>query len=200
MKILKKINRGAALTALVVIGVIVYLIINSAVNAIEAENIKAVCSEYIAAEVRYSKLPVIYRSDEQVMPASEQEAYITEMKSHVSPLLVSDATASGQVLSRLEESLRMQMQGQGIIYEYDKKVSEFVSVSITQDVAKVNVLTETIFDGPTVQYGGYSQSTRQRQTMVLNDLIVLQKTDGVWRVFSARLATPADSGMYYYGD
>jgi len=198
MNLLKKLNRGAILMTGVIIAVIIYLIIHAAVNLAQTEQVKAVCAEYVAAEVRYSVLPAAYRSDTQSMPASEQDNYIQEMIDHIRPLLTDDSFASGLTLERLEKSLRSQMTGLNVIYEYDKSNFRYQSVSFKQDIATVVVITQTVFDGPAGYFADGVPVTRQRQVVNATDTIVLQKIDGVWKIFYASLSNPAADSRDYY--
>jgi len=198
MNLLKKLNRGAVLLTVVILAVIIYLIIHAAVNLAQTEQVKAACAEYVAAEVRYSVLPADYRSDTPDMPAGEQDKYIQEMIDHIRPLLTHDNFASGLTLDRLENSLRSQMTGLNVIYEYEKSNFRYQSVSFKQDIATVVVITQTVFDGPAGYYADGVPVLRQRQVVNATDTIVLQKIDGVWKIFYASLSNPAADSKGYY--
>lgn len=198
MNLLKKLNRGAVLLAAVIVAVIIYLIIHAAVNLAQTEQVKAACAEYVAAEVRYSLLPEAYRSDTPGMPAGEQDKYIQEMIAHIEPLLTDDSFASGLTIDRLENSLRSQMSGLNVIYEYEKSNFRYQSVSFRQDIVTVVVITQTVFDGPAGYFADGIPVTRQRQVVNATDTIVLQKVDGIWKIFYASLSNPAADSKGYY--
>ena len=196
MSILRKLNRGAILTVAAVIGIIIYLIANGTANALQTAEIKEACAEYIAAEVSYSVLPEAYQAEDPGMPADEQSRYLAEMSEHIQPLLADDGTAGQLTLKRLEDSLTRQMSGDGVIYEFGKTILKYEAISFKQDVATVSVLTETIFDGPAYDYYSGMMAGRQYQVATLTDTLVLQRVDGVWKVFFASLATPASEFDY----
>ena len=196
MKVLKKLNRGAILTVAAVIGIIIYLIANGTANAMQTSEIKAACAEYIAAEVRYSVLPDAYQAEYPGMPADEQTRYLAEMSEHILPLLADDGLAGQLTTDRLKDSLTRQMGGEGVIYEYGKTILKYDAIAFKQDVATVSVLTETIFDGPAFDYYSGMMAGRQYQVATLTDTLVLQRVDGVWKVFFANLATPASEFDY----
>lgn len=196
MSVLKKLNRGAILTIVAVIGVVIYLIASGTANALQTAEIKAACAEYIAAEVRYSVLPEGYQAEDPGMPADEQTRYLAEMTGYILPLLADEGIAGQLTLDRLKDNLTRQMGGDGVIYEYGKTILKYDAITFKQDVATVSVLTETVFDGPAFDYYSGMMAGRQYQVATLTDTLVLQRVDGVWKVFFANLATPASEFDY----
>jgi hypothetical protein len=197
MSFLKKINRGAIVSVIILLSVIVYLVALAVSKSLEMPAIRKVCADYISTEVSYSMLPEAYRTAAPDMPAVEKEQYLADMKQDISSFLVSDGKTGQLILDRLQASLEQQMSGDSVIYEYQKTIIKFESAVFSEELVTVTLQSETVYDGPFPGNDGSTAATRQRQVQNLTDTVILKKIGGEWKVFFASLLTPNSANGQY---
>jgi len=188
MKKLDKINRGAMLTAFVLLCVIGYLVGLALVQNAAKPVIEQLCSDYIRTEVRYSMLPAQYRAEAPGMPDAERAAYLADMAKDIKAYLIDDELTSKFTVDNLQTRLENQMNGIGVIYDYQKTIVKFDSIIFSDGIVTVSVRTNTVFDGPV---NNSLSIDRQQMAVETTDTLVVQKDGGQWKVVYASLTSPA---------
>ena len=198
MKVWTKINRGALLTAIVLIGVIIYLAALSAARRAELPQIQALAADYITAEAKYALLPAQYRAEQPQMGEAARKQYLADMAGTLGAFYVQDEKIRQFNLNRLQQNLESQMRGEGMIYDYQKTIQKTDSVVYEKDLVKVIMTVNTVYDGPVS--GANAGASRQKVVQGTQDTVVLQKEDGVWRVVYALLNTPGSNRYWSSGE
>lgn len=187
MKFISKINRGAIVTAAVLIGVVVYLVVLSWTQAAEKVEIEKVCAEYIKTEVGYSMLPTKYRIEKPDMPAAESKQYLAEMAESLQAFYLENDQVIKFNLERVQNELQKQMSGIGVIYDYQKTIAKFSSFVFDGKNVTVAMRVNTVLDGPS---NDGMATSRQKSVEETEDTMILQKVDGLWKVAYANLNKP----------
>lgn len=187
MKFLAKINRGAILTVVALLGVTVYLVVHGIAQGIAESQIRRICEDYVQAEVTYSMLPERYRQEKPDMPASEQAQYLQEMASEMAGYYAGNELIDRFGIGRLRQELENQMAGKGTVYAYAKTIAKFESFKFEDGLVTVTMKVNTVFDGPAAD--GMAGS-RQKTISETTDMMILLKENGLWKVFYASLASP----------
>lgn len=198
MSILKKINRGALLTLILLLGVIIYLIALSAVQSREKPRIEEICRQYVAAEVAYSLLPADYRTEGIAVPEEELGDYIQEMETAIRPFYLDNEKVVSLALDRLADNLRNQAEKGNRLLLFEKEIKDFSSFEFDGNKATVRFRSLT-----TVERNGGSpgMNPEARLTGETDDRIVLQKVDGQWQIVFAELVMFTDRyDPYSYKD
>ncbi len=192
MKFIAKINRGAILTAVVLILVAAYLIgLSISQNMAKAE-IRQVCGEYVQTEIRYSMIPEQYRSEQPDMPAADQELYLADMAKDLKAFYIDNEAISKISIDKIRSRLMGQMNGIDVVYDYQKTIAKYNSFEFDQGMVTVTLVSNTVFDG--TLYNNMIPG-RQKEIGETTDTIILQKVDGIWKVVVANLVQPGNSSL-----
>lgn len=200
MKVLSKINRGLILTVVVLLGVIGYLIGLEIVQNGARKDIQAVCEKYVAAEVSYRMLPEANRSDTPNLSTEALETYLSNMKQDLTSYYVDNEQTYRYLLDSMEDSLRAQAEGEGVVYQYDKEIIK-MDITFRGDMATVSLTCSNTYRGPSDM--AYSKQTAPAAVKTIQgettDSITLQRVEGEWKLTYSNLSTPypESSGMYY---
>ena len=187
MKFLAKINRGAILTAIVLVGVAVYLVAHGISQGITESRIRQICEDYVQAEVTFSMLPEEFRTEKPDMPVALQAQYLQEMASAMESYYVGNDLIDKFGIGRLRQELESQMGGRGTVYDFQKTIAKFESFKFENGLVTVTMKVNTVFDGPAAD--GATMS-RQKTISETTDIMILQKENGLWKVFYASLVSP----------
>ena len=185
---LKKINRGILLSAVMLLGVIIYLISLSVVQAREKPLLEELCRQYVATEIAYSVLPEQYRDKDTVMADDELDAYLAQMKAAISPFYFDNEQILQLAVDRIGGNLATQAEGWYRIREYEKSIQFFDSFEF--DGSKVTVRFKSLTTIERVN-SEMSAQPETRQVGETDDLIILQKAEGSWYIVYAALNEPA---------
>ncbi len=192
----KKINRGLILTFAVVLGVAVYLVGLEAVRSKDKEEIKKVCEAYLQMEVAYHMLPEEYRKEQPDIAGPALDEYIRKMQEEITSYYVDNEQCYRYLLERLEENLRAQAEGKGVIYQFEKNIRRYESLSFNGNTVKVTFTSFSTLDGP--PGGPGSEENRMESQGDTIDEITLQKVDGKWKVVFSNLSYPYGNGGMSY--
>ncbi|MHB8963068.1 MAG: hypothetical protein ACYC5K_07915, partial [Saccharofermentanales bacterium] len=149
MKWLSKINRGAILTAVVILCVIVYLVALSIINSAQIPAIEQLCGEYLADEVRYSMLPEGQRKDVPDMTDAQLEEFLKEMSDAISSYYPEGEEYSRFAVKSKTADLIAQSAGQGIIYSYSKTIKDFTRYIFDKNTVTVSFTSDTSIETTT---------------------------------------------------
>lgn len=196
MKFLAKINRGAILTVVALLGVTVYLVVHGIAQGLAESQIRQICEDYVQAEVAYSMLPERYRQEKPDMPANEQARYLQEMASEMAGYYAGNELIDRFGIGRLRQELENQMAGKGTVYDYDKTIAKFESFKFDDGLVTVTMKVNTVFDGPAAD--GMAGS-RQKTVSETTDMMILLNENGLWKVFYASLASPLQKDEFASG-
>lgn len=191
MRILKKLNRGAIVTAVVILGIVAYLIGRGIYNKSQIPEIKKVCEQYVEVEVKYSMLPEKNRTVPATISTSELSSYIETMKKDISEYYPKDF--ENYSIKNLEYSLKDQAKGVNVVYDYSKKV-QFSKIKFDGKSAIVSLDNLTTFDGLSPETGA-----RDKVVTTPSDTIILTNIDGKWYVTFSNLSQmnfSENGGMY----
>lgn len=186
-KFLKKINRGVILTVVLLLGVVIYLVALSAVQAREKPVLENLCRQYVEKEIAYLLLPEQYRPIEAEVPDAELATYIAEMENAIRPFYIENEQIFQLAVDRISARLQGQAEGWSRILVYEKSIQDFNSFEF--DGNKVTVKFKSL---TTVERSGgeFKEQPEGRQVGETEDLIVFQKIDGQWQVLYAELNEP----------
>ncbi|MHB1485604.1 MAG: hypothetical protein ACYCYI_13230 [Saccharofermentanales bacterium] len=183
MKYLSKINRGAILTAAVILAVITYLVMTSAIQKKEIPEIKKICEDYIQTEVKYNMLPALYRKDDPRMPKAELDTFLAKMKTDITAYYPPDERYFKYAIEKIANDLTSQSEGRSVVFQYTKTIAEYKDIIFDKNTVDVTILTNT-----TVEAKGLAGNLdTDKITQEVSDNIILQKTGGEWKVIYANL-------------
>jgi len=190
MKFLAKINRGLILTAVVIIGLAIYLIsLNiSQINA--TPEIKSICLDYIKTATSYTMLPEQYRKEKPDITSSGLSSYIDKMTTDIKAFYPDNEQTYKYQLKAFQTSFELQVKGQSVVFSYKKDFSKFSEIVFDGDTAKVSIITNSSIDSVSAVTG--QRGTVSGQT---NDTITLQKISGKWKIIYADLPQPNQQGQ-----
>ncbi len=188
-----RINRGALLFIILLIGIITYLVVLSVTRGKDEALIKDLCSDYITIETQYDALPEKYRSDGIDMPAEELNNYINDMKDAIKLYFIDNENAYGRLINSIESSLIRQAGGGAKISKFTKNIIAFTEFEYRGDVVEVSMQCqnqfEIISDSNSVAENNY----------LSDDSIIVQKVDGKWKVVYSNVKSPFDISGDYFG-
>lgn len=188
MNYLSKINRGAILTTLVILGIASYLIATAAVQNKEKPVIKQICEAYIQEEVSYNMLPDSYRKDDPDMNASALDDYIAEMEKDIIAYYPDNEQYYKYLIASRTADLTAQANGNGVVFQYTKTILRYDSITFDGDTAEVGMTCSTTIE--TKSSGMSGSSLNDKFTEDMTDNIILQKIDGKWKVLYASINRP----------
>ena len=191
MKYLSKINRGAILTAVVVLAVICYLVTTAILQNNEKPRIKQICETYLVQEVAYNMLPTTYRVDKPDMPVTVLNDYLAEMKKNIIAFYPTNEQYYKFVIDTRTADLTNQAKGNGIVFQYTKTITKYNEMIFNGDMVNVTFTTSTTLEAKDL-YGSGS-TIKEKITSDVDDNIILQKIGGSWKVVYATINRPASN-------
>lgn len=183
-----KINKGAVLFALLLIGIISYLVGLSIVRGQDEADIKKLCTDYIAIETQLNMLPEKYRTSDPQISAAELQACIQDMKDTVKLYFIDNENAYTYLTQSLERSLTQQAGGGSVLIKFNKSVISFDGFSYRDGLVNVQIHSQMSYEYET---DGESRSDNG----IVSDEMTVQKVDGKWKVVYSNLSTP-DGTVY----
>jgi hypothetical protein len=196
MKLLRKLNRGAILTFVIVLGVVIYLIVLSAGRQAEIPRIKVAAEQYVQAEIAWQMLPEKYRVEKASMPDAEYQAYIADLSVKIRSLYIDNEPIVQSLIRRLKVDLVQQAKGQGVVFAFQKTISKYERFEFDGDLVTVTMTTQTIYDGPSGTGGG---TARMKTVGETTDTLILQKVADQWKIVFANLVRPYDNRPGTFG-
>ncbi len=193
MKFFKKVNRGALLTLLVFLGVVIYLISVEVSHSIEKPKIQEICEKYIQADVSYNMLPEKYRVESPEMPKSEFNDYIKKMEADVRAFYPENSLSVDFYVDSLKESLNKQAEGNGVVLEYKKEIKRYNDFTFNGDSVIVEVTTTATYKSTDIDVMKGQNIYNDEYT----ESFTLQKINGEWELVYANISSPADYNNMY---
>lgn len=187
LSLFKKLNRGAVLTVILLLAVVIYLITLAAVQSGEKPEIEKICRDYISLETEYALLPQDYRAGNEIMPEEELQSYLAEMEAAITPYYIVNDRIRQLALERLEGRLIDQAEGWDRILSYEKNITDFYSFSFSGSEVTVLIKTQSIIERPD---NPVSKAAGGRVAGETRDTVVLQKNGDQWMVVYAAINEP----------
>ncbi len=192
MRTLSKINRGAILTAGVLLVVISYLITNAMLQNSEKPVIRQICEAYVQKEISYNMLPTEYRTDKPAMSAVALEKYLTMMKADIIAFYPSNEQFYRFVIQNITGDLTNQSKGSGVVFSYTKTIIRYDEMLFDGDTVDVRFTCNTVMEA---QAQGIGSTVKEKTSSETQDNVILQKIDGQWKVVYASINRPmSDNG------
>ncbi|MEG0770835.1 MAG: hypothetical protein RR436_02950 [Clostridia bacterium] len=194
MKWFSKINRGVILTAVILIGVIIYLVSLSVMQSGDKAPIEKVCKDYIASYNKYQLLPKVGNAEKPAMSQDELNVFFGELENELKPYFLGNT--GDTVIKNMKENLKNQAKGIDVVHKYEKEVISINNITFNKATAVVNLTTHTTFDGPShnlYKGDGSMPTKREEKSGDTRDEIRLAKENGKWYITSAYLLT-SDKG------
>jgi hypothetical protein len=188
MKFLSKINRGAILTAGVILAVIAYLIVNAVTQSTQKPAIKQVCEAYLQQEVSYNMLPAQFRKDKPGMSDTALKEYLDSMKADIIAYYPKNEQSYRYLIDNLTSDLTGQTEGVNVVYAYEKTILTYDKMIFDGDTVEVSFTSDTTIEQ--VDPYGTGSSVKEKLTAEVADTIILQKISGEWKVIYASINRP----------
>ncbi|MFA7204769.1 hypothetical protein EOM86_01980 [Candidatus Nomurabacteria bacterium] len=193
MKWFSKINRGAILTAAVLLCVVIYLVVLSITQKASVPELKKICEAYIELDVKYSMLPSEQRKSTPDITDDQLDEYINEMENELSVFYPSGEQYSEFALNAKSALLKKQAAGQSVTTEYAKEIIRYQNFVFKDDTVTVTLLTETSIE----RAGQSEKDIYAAGKMEMTDSIILMKFNGQWKIIHAEINQPGDNYSEY---
>lgn len=188
-----RINRGALLFIVLIVGIITYLVVLSFTRGKDEVEITELCKEYISIETSYDMLPEKYRSVNADITSDELDAYIQDMRDAVRLYFIDNENAYGRLISSIESSLIRQAGGGAKISKFNKNILAFTEFVYRGDVVEVYMQCQNQYE-----INSDSSSVAEDNT-VTDDSLIVQKINGEWRIVYSNIKSPFDISGDYFG-
>lgn len=186
-KILRKLNRGAIVTAVVLLAVAVYLVALNIAQQKDQEEIKTTCEAFLLADADWRVLPVDYENGQTRLPEDQFNQFLADMKSDKAKYYVANQAALDNDLIYLNQTLTSQNEGMtALTTSFENKILKFSVISFDGDSVYVTVDTQVAIESRNFAAG---ETAPVRQSVNSSDSITLQKEDGTWKIVYAYINT-----------
>jgi len=182
MKWHRKINRGAALALLLLIGIVVYLSWLAAARRDDLPVIRERASSYVQAELGWTMLPEAYRSASPDVPDAELASYAAQQEQVIRSWYIDHDAITDPLVRRMREGLETQAAGRDVILDYTKEILEVRSIVFEGDRATVMLRTRT-----SLEIAGRDGVFNEE---MYDDTVILQRDGDGWAVVYAALRMP----------
>ena len=193
MKLLKKINRGAITSLLVLVAVIIYLVALNISHNNAQPKIKEICEKYVQIETTYKMLPKKFRTEKPTISKAELAKYIETMENDLNAFYPKTMQNDNMMLYGMKNMLNAQAEGNSLIYDFQKTIKKYKSFEFDGDAVTVTFTTSNIYKAQ-----NYNNPTAKAQKISTetDDNLMLQKIDGQWKIVYPNLTTPTPEGKY----
>lgn len=187
MKFLTKINKGAFLSIIVLIVLVIYLIIVSINQTGDQPALKEACQNYIDLAQQYSLLPADYVDGTTLMTSSQQEQYMTDIKNALTPLFDSKNTAAlNTTCNSFKKNLEPLFAGQVVVSSNQITITQYEDFTYSNDLVSVtfsynkdsNVKTNVPQGGNSANFGVQRNNT---------GVITFKKVDNSFKIVSVNV-------------
>ncbi len=182
MAIWKKINRGVALTMVLIAVVVVYLFWQAAAHRQDIPVVQPYVEAYVRAELEWSMLPPSHRVTTPEIDDLSLGVFIQQQEGILRSWYIENETLVAPLARRLRADLNKQASGREVVLAYDKTILRFESIVFDGSRAKVSMETQT-----TLTIAGQASPFVQQDS---GDWVVLERQGETWRVVAARLQLP----------
>jgi len=192
-KILRKLNRGAIVTAVVLLAVAVYLVALNIAQQKDQKDIKTTCEAFLLADADWRVLPVDYENGQTRLPEEQFNQFLADMKSDKAKYYVANQAALDNDLIYLNETLHSQNEGMApLTTSFENRILKFSAISFDGNSVSVTVDTQVAIESLNFAAG---ETAPVRQSVRTSDSITLQKEDGIWKIVYAYINTGDTGGM-----
>lgn len=193
-KILRKLNRGAIVTTVVLLAVVIYLVALNIAQQKDKEDIMTACEAFLLADADWRVLPVDYKNGETRLPEDQFNQFLADMKADKAKYYVSNQAALENDLIYLNGTLNTQNEGMvPLITSFENRIIKFSDISFNGNSATVTIDTQVVVESLNLAAG---ETVPSRQSPKSSDELTLQKEDGIWKIVYAYINT-GDMGVMY---
>jgi len=191
-KILRKLNRGAIVTTVVLLAVVIYLVALNITQQKDKEDIMTACEAFLQADADWRVLPVDYKNGETRLPEDQFNQFLADMKADKAKYYISNQAALENDLVYLNGTLNTQNEGMvPLITSFENRIIKFSNISFNGNSVSVTIDTQVAVESLNLAAG---DTAPVRQSLRSSDTITLQKEDGAWKVVYAYINT-GDMGV-----
>ena len=171
---IKKVNRGALLSLLILLIVSGYLLSVEVSRSMQGPAIMDACQEYMSEYNKWIVLPEQYRMN---APGVNLSAHVSSLRDSVSQYLSPTDNQLQYELDSLRKNFENQQKVGPFILAADKKITENPVFSFHDNEVMIKFTTLT-----TISYMYLGDINPQESVVQSRDLIVLEKVDDEWKV------------------
>lgn len=182
---MKKINKGLILTIIVVIALTMYLVNLEKQRNEEKPEIKSICENFIKITDKYSVLPEEKRVINPTLTEEYYNEYITSMKNELKSIMVSNENAVLIQQQAIEENLEEGYNKFEARTNQKRTITRITGYEFDGNQVTVKFINKV---EKTMKYfDGIEEKVENKTFEAAHDEMVLQKTDGQWKVVYANL-------------
>lgn len=193
-KFIRKLNRGAIVSYVVLMSVALYLVALNVMQEREKPDIKAVCEAFVQADAAWRVLPVDYQNGETQMTEEEMTQFQSDMASDLDKYYVTNQIAFQNYLEGLTSLQNARNVGKiPLVTGFDSTIMKFTGFTFEGNT--VTVSFETQISVESLNFAAGETSPSRTSGRVGND-ISMQKENGEWKIVYANISTDKMGGMY----
>lgn len=192
-KFIRKLNRGAIVSYVVLMAVALYLVALNVMQEREKPDIKAVCEAFVQADAAWRVLPVDYQNGETQLTAEEMTQFQSDTASELGKYFVTNQTAIQNYLDDLNMMLNVQNEG-GIPMVTGFKSNIMKFTGFTFDGNTVTVSFETKISVEFLNFAA-GETSPSRTSGRVGNIISVQKENGTWKIVYANISYDPMGGM-----
>lgn len=191
-KLFGKINRGIIVTIVVLVIVISYLVIHSAIQKSELPDIKEACVTYVQADAEWHVLPENLRNGQTTPTDSEIQKYADSLEPEVIAYYADNATVRENAMASVLMNLQVPLLQGRINTSFENGNVKFGTITFRDNTVTVNFTTQAATEYIDTASGS---TTPARVSGIMNNQIILQKEGSEWKIIYASLSM-SDTGGY----
>ena len=191
-KLFGKINRGIIVTVVVLVIVVSYLIIHSAIQKSELPDIKEACVAYVQADTSWHVLPENLRNGQTTPTDSEIQKYADSLEPEVIAYYADNTTVRENAMASVIMNLQVPLLQGRTNTSYENNNVKFGTINFRDNTVTVDFTTQAVTEYIDTASGSASPA---RVSGIMNNQIILQKEGGEWKIVYASLSM-SDTGGY----
>lgn len=193
-KFIRKLNRGAIVSYVVLMAVALYLVALNVMQEREKPDIKAVCEAFVQADAAWRVLPVDYQNGETQLTAEEMTQFQSDTASDLGKYFVSNQVALQNYLYGLTQALNARNEGLIPLFTgFDCTIMKFTGFSFEGDTVTVSFETQISIESLNFAAGETSPSPTSGR---FSNVISVRKENGTWKIVYANIMSETMGGMY----
>ena len=187
MKFLAKANKGALLSLGVLIVLVVYLVVVGVRQSEDQPALKAACEQYVSLAQEYSMLPDDYRDGSVLMSSTQQEQYLTELRTALTPLFDSESTSSLNITcNSFKQNLQPLFSGQTAVTSNQITITGYQDFTYSNNLVSVTFQYSVNSSGSSKTPQGGSKPLVGRR-MNNTGVITFKKVGGDFKIVSVNM-------------
>lgn len=185
---MRKFNIGLILTIIVIISTVIYNIDLEYKRKSDKIQIQKICIEYINFENKYCMLDQKYRTFPKTISDEEYATYLDTMKKELKIYFIDKDEYISNQYSIIKRRLDKQLSDNGyVITQLNKTTTNISSYLFNENTVKVTIETYVNAQYINNQYNQISDDAKIYNQNT-QDIINLEKIDGVWKIIYADLS------------